>query len=459
VSGLLLRDAEVSGAVVDVRIAGGRVAEIGPALDRSGEEELRCGGSALVPGLHDAHLHLLALAAARRSVACGPPVVTGPAGLARALADAPSDAAGWVRGVGYVESVAGDLDAGALDGMHADRPVRLQHRSGALWMLNSRAVEALDLAGADAPGIERDAAGRPTGRLWRADAELRRRLPPDAPPDLAAVGAELLRLGVTAVTDATPDLGAAALGMLSAARETGALPQRLHLLGAPDGAVVTGATTGPVKLVLADSGLPALDDLTARIAAAHATGRPVAVHCVTREALVLLLAALDDAGGLHGDRIEHASLVPAELVPELARRGLTVVTQPGFLADRGDDYLRDVPAAEHPDLYRCASLRAAGVPLALSSDAPYGPLDPWAVMAAAVGRRTRDGRVVGEAERMDPGSALAGWLGTPEAPARPRRLAPGLPADLVLLAAPLADVLAAPAGAVRTVVLGGRPAG
>jgi len=61
---------------------------------------------------------------------------------------------------------------------------------------------------------------------------------------------------------------------------------------------------------------------------------------------VLLLTALHDAGCVAGDRIEHAALVPAELVGDLAHWGVRVVTQPGFLTHRGDDYLRDLRATD-----------------------------------------------------------------------------------------------------------------
>ena len=44
---------------------------------------------------------------------------------------------GWVRGIGYHESVAGMLDAADLDTMVDHRPVRIQHRSGRMWFLNS----------------------------------------------------------------------------------------------------------------------------------------------------------------------------------------------------------------------------------------------------------------------------------------------------------------------------------
>ncbi|MDT7753452.1 MAG: hypothetical protein QOD96_7114 [Pseudonocardiales bacterium] len=99
------------------------------------------------------------------------------------------------------------------------------------------------------------------------------------------------------------------------------------------------------------------------------------------------------------------------------------------------------------------------MPLALSSDAPYGPLDPWAVIAAAVHRRTRSGAVVGPAERLTPVRALHGYLSTPGHPGgRARRITVGAAADLVLLHTPLAEMLRAPsADAVRAVLIAGRP--
>ncbi|WP_262402093.1 amidohydrolase family protein [Actinomadura sp. CNU-125] len=401
---------------------------------------------AALQGLCDHHLHLHAMAAEERSVRCGPPHVTTRDELAAALRGAVADEHGWIRGTGYAEGVAGDLDAAGLDAFRADRPVRVQHRSGALWTLNSAAVRAAGLDSGGHPGIERDAAGAPTGRLWRADGWLRDRLPPAPPADLAGIGGRLLRMGVTAVTDATPDLDGTALGSIGAAVRDGSLPQRVHLLGVPledPPRLGPRVTAGPYKIVLADSGLPSLDDLAMRVRSAHAAGRAVAVHCVTREALLLLLAAFDETGTRPGDRIEHAALVPPEFAGVLAARGLRVVTQPGFIADRGDDYLRDVPADDRPDLYRCAGLAAAGVPVGLSSDAPYGPADPWAVMDAAVRRRTRSGAVLGPDEVLAPGDALRSYLAPPGDPGgAPRRVRVGAPADLVLLRTPLREALA-----------------
>jgi predicted amidohydrolase YtcJ len=476
---LLLRDAEIAsgglaGSRADVRVSGGIITQIAPALGRlPGEDTLDCAGGAVLPGLCDHHLHLHAMAAAAASLRCGPPLVLDASALASALAAAVPDEAGWIRGTGYFESVAGDLDAAALDRLRADVPVRVQHRSGALWMVNSAGLAALGLGGfrgvappgwrstitTEHPGIERDAGGRPTGRLWRADDWLRGRLPSRELPSLAVIGAQIRGYGITAVTDATPDLDDAAIVAISDAMLRGELPPRVCLLGVPLGGTIPGTpglTAGPYKIVLADSGMLTYPELTDLVAAAHAAGRPVAVHCVTREALVLTAVVLRELGAIAGDRIEHCGVVSGEMVDGLAALRLRVVTQPGFLTDRGDDFLRDTPAAEHQDLYRCGSLLRAGVPVALSSDAPYGPADPWAVMAAAVARRTQGGRVVGAGERISFAEALNAYLGAPSDPGGPaRQVRVGAPADLAVLRVPLAEVARTPVP-VRAVVAAGR---
>jgi predicted amidohydrolase YtcJ len=399
------------------------------------------------------------MAAARASVRCGPPEVGDASALAVALRQAAPDEAGWIRGTGYFESVAGELDATALDRLRADCLVRVQHRSGALWILNTAALAEIGLAGssragiADHPGVERDADGRATGRLWRADGWLRDRLArisrrPHSLPGLAAVGTQMRDFGITAVTDATPDLDDVAMASISAATRRGELPLRVQLLGVPLGGGVPatpGLSVGPYKIVLADSGMLTYPELAERVAAAHGEGRAVAVHCVTLEALVLLLAVLKDVGARDGDRVEHAGIAASEIVRELAVLGVRVVTQPGFLADRGDDFLDGLPEAEHGDLYRCGSLLRAGVPVALSSDAPYGPADPWAVMRAAVLRRAPSGRVAGAGERISAREALDAYLGAADDPGGPpRRVRAGEAADLVVLQVPLAEALRTP---------------
>ena len=86
---LLIRNAEIAGdAPRDLRAREGRIAEIGAGLAAGAGKPLDAAGGALLPGLHDHHLHLLALAAAERSVRCGPPELRDREALARARAAA-----------------------------------------------------------------------------------------------------------------------------------------------------------------------------------------------------------------------------------------------------------------------------------------------------------------------------------------------------------------------------------
>ena len=147
----------------------------------------------------------------------------------------------------------------------------------------------------------------------------------------------------------------------------------------------------PGKRILHDDDLD-LDELGAWIAGRHDSGGVVALHCVTAAQLVVTIAALRVAGPRPGDRIEHAAVVPDDCLDALAGLGVLVVTQPNFVAERGDQYLADVPADELHELWRVASLLAAGIPVALSTDFPFGDADPWAAMRAAVNRTTASGR-------------------------------------------------------------------
>jgi predicted amidohydrolase YtcJ len=438
---VLIAHAEIDGgAPVDVRIAAGRIEEIAPRLARRpGEMRLDAAGGALLPGLHDHHIHLRALAAAESSLRCGPPEVTNADALAAALtAAAGSDA--WIRGIGYHESVAGELDRERLDALVPDRPLRIQHRSGALWIVNSAAARRLDLDGAaDAPGVERNASGRASGRLYRLDAWLRDRIGGAAPPSLHAVSRRLAAFGVTGLTDATHTNTAAEIAAFAAAAERGELLQRLVVMGGPElpASGCPAVERGARKLMLDERDLPDFDEVRGSVEDAHRADRAVAVHCVTRAELVLAAAAFAEAGSRAGDRIEHAAVAPPDAVALLAELSLTVVTQPNFVYERGDAYRVDVDPAERPWLYRGRGLLAASVPLGGGSDAPFGDPDPWAAMRAAVDRRTRAGAVLGPDEGLTPERALALFTSPASAPGDPpRTLAAGAPADLCLLDRP-----------------------
>jgi predicted amidohydrolase YtcJ len=428
--GTTIVDAELDGRRVDVRIEDGRITRIDSSLPRSGTRVVRAGGGALLPGLHDHHLHLMAMAARDRSTDVAP--ARDASAFDKQLRDAHRSlgAGEWLRVVGYDEAH-GPLDPVRLDALAPGRAVRVQHRTGAAWMVSS---------------VGSALAGVGPGWCHREDERLGRSWEGDPPPDLASVGRRLAVYGVTGVTDATPSTDTAAFDTLAAARAAGALHQRVMVTGGHQLASHTPPAEleqGPVKIIVGDHELPDPDALAGWFLAAHRASRPVAVHCVTRVALVLALVAWEQAGSVPGDRVEHASVVPLELIGPLSALGVRVVTQPGFVHAHGDRYLRTVDPEDLPHLYRCATLLDAGIRVGGSTDAPFGPEDPWVAIRAAVDRTTRDGAVLGAGEAVPARTALDSFLGDPRTPGGPpRTVGVGDPADLCLLDVPLGVALA-----------------
>jgi predicted amidohydrolase YtcJ len=420
---MLIQNAELYGSnVADVRIDNGRISAIGRLQPEVAERVINARGGTLLPGLHDHHIHLLSYAASLQSVACGPPEVRTESELAATLTASVPQRGGWVRGYGYHESVAGAIDRTWLDRHQPDVPVRIQHRSGRLWILNSAGLALL-------PELScRD--GRVYDQSELLAAATRSILPP-----VGAASRELARYGVTGLTDMTPQNDTRTVELMAAMHADNTLLQRVWVAG-----TLKRTGPGPTKVHLHDSAFPPLDDLRQLVSDSHVLGRSVAVHCVTEAELVFALAAFREAGTGPGDRIEHASVTPPALLEQLVELGLTVVTQPNFITERGDAYLADVPPAEHEWLYRCRSFLEQGIPLAGGTDAPFGNADPWAAMRAAIVRQTNSGRPLGSGEALNPEQALALFLGGPEAPAQPRVIKTGAIADLCLLDGPWREV-------------------
>ncbi|HXO11977.1 MAG TPA: amidohydrolase family protein, partial [Mycobacterium sp.] len=240
----------LEGAAVDLRV-GASIDEVADTLTpRPGEDVLDAAGGTVLPGLHDHHVHLFSAAAAATSLRVGPPQVRDRDALAGALASAEAGEDGWIRAVGYHDSVAGPLDRDVLDAVAPGVPLRVQHRSGVLWILNSAGLKRVGLA------------EHPDGRLRSADSwadALGRSV-----TSLADLSERLSRCGVTGITDATPDLDIADMVRLSELHRHGELRQHVHCLA-------------PGKRILHDDDLD-LEQLAGWIADRHRDTHPVAIH-------------------------------------------------------------------------------------------------------------------------------------------------------------------------------------
>ena len=394
--GVLLRRVEIAGEIVDVRFDRD-ITEMG-ALTASADEEVIEGNEGLLlPGLHDHHIHLAATAAASQSVDVAVCV-----SIAEFEATLRTAAAQALRVVGYHEIYHGELDRWKLDAIEADRPVRVQHGTGKMWVLNSVALARLDARAFPDRGVERDGQGRLTGRFFRLDAWLREQLKTqDA--DLTSLTQTLASYGVTGVTDAsfTNDFA-------QQTRLQGLHNLSVHVMGD------LSVTGGQFKVMLDADRLPLFDELVRQIETAHTAGRGVAFHSVTHAEVVYALSALQAARPHAQDRLEHGSMIDVSHLPLLKELGCVVVTQPGFVRDRGSRYRQAHTPSELVDLYRFQSLIDAGVPTIASSDAPYGPLNPWEIMQAAVDRCDDLGQPLNEAEAVSPEVALQGYLQAPD---------------------------------------------
>ncbi len=454
---LIIRNAVMPvGGICDVAVANGRIANIGSKLDAKGPE-LDAAGNLLLPGLIDHHIHLLATAARLESADLSGLVSEDE--VIRRLREAEQvlAAGAMLRATGYDERAFDLPDSRDLDRWLPDRPLRMQDRTGALWLLNGLAMERLG-TGPWPDCVEVDERGEPTGRIWRGDAWLRERLGAELPP-VAKLGSELARLGITGVTDTGAANGPSEAALFNELLASGELPQKLQLMGDETLPVSDHFRRGPLKLLYDERDLPPLEEVARRIDIAREQGRAVAAHCITESELVYFIAALDLAGGARpGDRIEHGSEISGAMIPEIVAHGLAIVTHPAFVHDRGDRYLDTVAREELGGLYRLASLETAGLCLAAGSDAPYGSFDPWLALEAAKYRKTAQGRVLGVSEAMAVERTLPLYLrpfGLSDCTSR--TIEPGAEADFCVIEGSLQDLADCPdAGRVAATIVDGK---
>ncbi|MFH1141114.1 MAG: amidohydrolase [Chloroflexota bacterium] len=457
-----------------VLVRGDKITWVGRDEDATSQvvdRVIDCGGATLLPGLNDAHIHLLALASSLRHLDCSRGAaasILDIQGLVRARAQA-TPPGQWLRGRGYDEfylkehrhPTRADLDAAA-----SNHPVRLDHRSGHACVLNSLGLELVGI-GLDTPDppegvIQRDQEGRPAGLLLEMAGYLSRRMREFREPDqltelLSETSQALLRWGVTSLQDASPENNMERWHTLRAMREEGALQQRLtfmpgihHLAQFIGAGLAYGAgddwlRLGPAKLMLTlttSQLYPDGEEILALVRDAHHNGFPVAAHAVEEEAIMAVLRAFQESGDSWGDRqlpdrVEHCSEATPKVQMLLTATGATVVTQPGFIYESGERYVATVPPEKQPWLYPLRTLREIRVPLAAGSDAPVASPNPWRGLYSAVTRRSADVRVLHPEQGLPLEDALrlytAGAAAASGEGGLNGTIQAGAPADLALL--------------------------
>nr|WP_157529452.1 amidohydrolase family protein [Kibdelosporangium sp. MJ126-NF4] len=406
---LLLCDVRIGlgGPLVDVAVADGRVAAIGPGLPRVGEIVDGRGGTVL-PGLVDVHVHMTQWAGSRRRISLAEAKSAADAVdvLARSVVAKPGE---LVMGHGFRDGAWPDVPhKDLLERALPGQPVALF--SGdlhTLWL----SPAALRMVGRD----------HPTGVLLENDCMTATAALPAATDEwvLEATDAAAAR-GVTeivdyeysdTVTDWLRRVASRRFGVRVSAVVSRPLLDTAIERGHRTGEAVPGTDgmlkVGPYKLFVDGSlntrtaychdrypgqdthGLLELpfDELVPLMDKASRNGITPAVHAIGDHANTIALDAFAEVGCT--GRIEHAQLVRPEDLPRFAQLGVIASVQPAHQPDDRD------AADQHwsgrtANAFPYAALLAAGARMEIGSDAPVSPLDPWDGIASAVSRTDDD---------------------------------------------------------------------
>ncbi len=457
-----------------VAVRGGRIVAVGDdervLLERGARAEgaetrvLDARGGAILPGFVDAHAHA-AFAGVERLSCDLTPAQSVEQTLALILAAAEASEDDWVTGGGWSHELFPHPTRQQLDAIVPDRPVALSDAGHHTLWVNSRALEVAGITG-DTPQphnghIHFDEAGEPTGYLNESAAELVGRHIPPATEQLIYEGLlnaqqHLWSIGVTGwheailgeyngKADCTPAyLQGIAEGML-ASQTSGALwvPAGLKLdevtafvaglaeqraRNAEAGfqtstakAMIDGVPHGETAALLepycshAHSGETHFDEQVIRefVRQLDAAGFALHLHIMGDRGIRIALDAIEAARVANGAGPRHHIAHLSMIHPDDARRfgplGITANMQALWAAP--DPHVVPMIGEERMRAgYPFRSLADGGAELAMGSDWPVSPAEPWLAIHVAV-NRTLPGmpEVLGEGQALTLAEALAAY--------------------------------------------------
>jgi predicted amidohydrolase YtcJ len=404
------------------------------------------GGHTLLPGLIDAHGHVMGLGFAAIQLD-----LSGTKSLAEALAAVKAYAAhepgsGWLHGRGWNQVIwkLGRFPTAAeLDAASGKRPAWFSRVDGHAGWASSAAMRraGIDRTTADPPGgrIERDKNGNPSGVFVDAAMDLIEKVipPPSAQESEQALDAALAamaRVGLTGVGDAGIDAGTFALYQRYA--DANKLTARIYaMIGGTDADFDVLSKDGPISgrggefldlsavKLYADGALgsrgaallaPYADDprnsgllfhepdaLTAMIAKALGKGYQVCIHAIgdraNREVLDSFAAAYREvpAGAARRNRVEHAQVVAVDDIPRFKTLKLIASMQPTHATSDMNMAQDRIGAERLKGAYAWRTFLDQGTVIAGGSDFPVESPNPFFGIHAAVTRQDHDNRPAG----------------------------------------------------------------
>lgn len=444
-----------------VAVRGGVIVAVGDAgavraFIQNKTQIFDAGGGLVLPGLQDAHGHLLNLAAERDRVdlrGCTSEAEM----VARTVKFAETHPKGWLQGRAWDQNLwpgAAFPTRALLDREFPDRPVFLVRVDGHAGVANSRALAIARITDAtgDPPGgrIMKDADGRPTGLLVDHAMDLVTRMIP--PPTIgeresAILEAQklLLEAGVTCVHEA--GIGAADQSLLESLDARGRLQLRIYGMASSEAIPIAPSqgdrfTLRAVK-AYADGALgsrgaallePYADDQghSGLLLATEERLRELASICMDR-GLQLCTHAIGDRGNKtvldaieaaalkkFGNnarpdlrfRMEHCQIVAPADFDRFHQLKMIASMQPTHATSDGPWAPVRVGSKRMEGAYAWSAFLERKVPLAFGSDFPVESYDPRFGLYAATTRRdpqAPEGREYGPSRRLTMNEAIAAF--------------------------------------------------
>ncbi len=478
-----------------VAVRGGRILAVGASADihalaGPGTQTMELGSGCLMPGFHDAHLHLtrFGLELTQLDLAPFTDFTAALDAIQRRAAELPEGE--WLLAAGFALNTwrlpaIGDAEAEALNAAAGGRSMMMESQDHHSSWVSRDVLEAAGLidsegratAAARAPGVVRGTSGQPTGLLLEGARSLvADSLPaPDAQrlaKALAEGASKLASLGITTVHHMAAEPPSHARALAKAAslddfplRVWACVPHAL-IEAAADLGLATGQggsnyQIGGAKFFVdgalgsrtawmlepytgtSETGtiVDGPEVLMERVPLAAAAGLAPVVHAIgdaANRAVIDAFEASHEALATAGlrPRLEHAQHMHPDDVARAGALGVVTSMQPIHLTfDVAGiaTLLADRVARAYPT----RSLLRAGAKLAFGSDTPVASPDVFAGLRAACRRQGVEGGRLGAGEAISPDEALAAYT-TGAAYAiewehRSGKLAVGYDADMVVL--------------------------
>lgn len=395
---------------------------------------LDCQGGVVVPGFNDAHCHPIALAVTRQYVDCGAPHIHCIGDIQADLRKKAEESEGecWIRGAnldadGLAENRAPTQRE--LDAVVPHLPVVVLDRAGQYCVVNTVA-----LARCKAPDNTRSTnvnhvpidgdSELPTGIIRGDNAQVAGSIPPLSERDLEIglrdTNREFLSRGITSIQDTSWSNRYRHWQAMKSFKRKGLLDQRITMLVGIDAldeflqrGMKTGTGDGFLRLGAAKIALdestsrddPPQTDINCLAMNAHIAGFQLAFHVPNVHLLRKSLRALNFVEFQTGQRcprprFEHCPVCPPSVLPDIARSGAIVVSQPNLLHETGPSYMDRVTEEELQWVFPYRSYVDHGIEVAFSSDAPLTSSDPFQAVKTAVTRSIRGGGVLSKYEQI-----------------------------------------------------------